>query len=62
MNGLIDDELRALVKVKVGVPGGSITKEITVWITRRLESRERVPFCKHQIPRPTVSVPHDRFR
>jgi clan AA aspartic protease len=32
MNGIVDDELRALVKVKIARPDGSTSQEITVWV------------------------------
>lgn len=32
MNGFVDDDLRALVKIKIGVPETGIAKAITVWV------------------------------
>jgi len=32
MNGFVDDELRALVKIEIGVPESNTTKEVTVWV------------------------------
>ena len=32
MNGLVDDELRALINVKIGSPGRNNATEIAVWI------------------------------
>ena len=32
MNGLVDDELRALINVKIGAPGRNNATEIAVWI------------------------------
>ena len=32
MNGFVDDDLRALVKIKVGPPDSNEAKEIAVWV------------------------------
>ncbi len=32
MNGLVDDELRALVDIKISSPGKGPSKDVTVWI------------------------------
>ena len=32
MNGLVDDELRALVDIKIGTPRDGPSKRITVWV------------------------------
>ncbi len=32
MNGIVDDDLRALIKIKIGAPEAGTAKEIAVWV------------------------------